>query len=459
MRVLIADDEKNIRDSLKRLLELEGIEAVAAEDGVSAKICLENNKFDLALLDLKMPGFSGQDLVEWIGREGLVVPVIIISAHGEIADAVRALKSGARDFLEKPFDSSELVAKIRRTVEEENLRNLREAARRTGPERTRLVGEHASICSLRARIFRIADTGSTVLITGESGTGKEVAAREIHDLSARAGEPFVAVNIGSVPESLMESELFGHEKGAYTSADSRRLGLFELAGSGTVFLDEIGDMPLALQVKLLRVLQERKIRRLGGIRDIPVAARILSATNRDLEKKVAAGLFREDLFYRLNVIRLVLPPLRERLSDIPLLCEVLLNKLCRRLNIPRPAVSPDAMEKLQGYSYPGNVRELENILERSVIYSRDGLIRREDIDVRPPEGAPASCRTAGPDAAALTGANPGDEAPAGGLRRIERDAVAGALRRCSGNRTRAARELGISRRTIIYKIKEYGLEA
>jgi two-component system response regulator AtoC len=450
MRILIADDEKNIRESLKRLLELEGMEAVIAEDGTAAKGHLENKKFDLALLDLKMPGLSGQELMEWIRREGLIVPVIMISAHGEIADAVRALKAGARDFLEKPFDSAELIEKIRRTVEEENLRNLREAETRTTPERTRLVGEHKTIRSIRAQIDRIADTGSTVLITGESGTGKEVVAREIHDRSSRAEEPFVAVNIGSVPESLMESELFGHEKGAFTSAGARKIGLFELAGSGTIFLDEIGDMPLALQVKLLRVVQERKIRRLGGTWDIPVNARILSATNRVLEKKVAAGAFREDLFYRLNVIRLVLPPLRERLSDIPLLSDALLDKLCRRLNIGRPAVSPGAMEKLCGYSFPGNVRELENILERSVIYSRDGLIREEDIDVRLTEANPSPGPSEPPPASEGTTVS-------GGLRRVERDTIAEALRRCGGNRTRAARELGISRRTIIYKIREYGL--
>jgi two-component system response regulator AtoC len=467
MKILVVDDEKNIRDSLKRLLELEGMKAETAENGERARELIENQRFDLALVDLRMPGISGQELVEWIRAEGFLLPVIMISAHGEIEDAVQAILAGARDFVEKPFDSRALIGKIRKIIGDTNIRNGAEAETRTQTGRIRLAGEHPSIEDLREKILRVAGTDSTVLITGESGTGKEVVAREIHDTSPRAAEPFVAVNIGAIPENLLESELFGHEKGAFTSADSRRIGLFELAGSGTLFLDEIGDMPQILQVKLLRVLQDRKIRRLGGVRDIPVNARILSATNRDLEKRVGEGFFREDLFYRLNVIRLSVPPLRDRKEDIPLLAETLLARLTGRLNAGHKKISPGALQKLSLYRFPGNVRELENILERAIIYSRDSLIREEDIEGRPlpetpppPGGMPPPETPAAADSAQNTETAPSAGVPADGsptLRGAERELIEKALKEHKGNRTRAAKALGISRRTIIYKIKEYGI--
>ncbi|MDR2588758.1 MAG: sigma-54 dependent transcriptional regulator [Spirochaetales bacterium] len=449
MKILVVDDEKNIRGSLKRLLELEGMSAETASSGEEAQGLIENQRFDLALFDLKMPGISGQELMEWLRREGFILPVIMISAHGEIKDAVTAMQSGARDFVEKPFDSALLIEKIRKIIGEAKTKNEAEAETRTHIEKPRLTGEHPAIKNVRERIRKIAPTDSTVLVTGESGTGKEVVAREIHDASPRAGEPFVAVNVGAIPENLLESELFGHEKGAFTSADARRVGLFELAGSGTLFLDEIGEMPSLLQVKLLRVLQERKIRRLGGNRDIPVNARILSATNRDLEKRVAEGLFREDLFYRLNVLRIVLPPLRERKEDIPLLAENLLVKLSSRLNCGSRKISPEALKKLMDYEFPGNVRELENILERAVIYSQGGLIRPEDIEGRPFARTPAPPREEGLPASEDGGLL---------LRDAERGLIEKALREHGGNRTHAAAALGISRRTIIYKIREYGIE-
>ncbi|MDR3200744.1 MAG: sigma-54 dependent transcriptional regulator [Spirochaetales bacterium] len=453
MKVLIVDDEKNIRDSLGRLLELEGMETGTAESGEAAREFIENQRFDLALVDLRLPGISGQQLVEWIRAEGFLLPVIMISAHGEIQDAVKAMQAGAKDFVEKPFDSGALIEKIRKIIGEANRRNLTEAEIRKQPEKLRLVGEHPEIRQLREKIRKIAATDSTVLITGESGCGKEVVAREIHETSPRSGEPFVAVNVGAIPENLLESELFGHEKGAFTSADARRVGLFELAGSGTLFLDEIGEMPQVLQVKLLRVLQDRKIRRLGGARDIPLGARILSATNRDLEARVAEGLFREDLFYRLNVIRLAIPPLRDRKEDIPLLARELLPKLCGRLNCGLQKLSPEALRKLSQYRFPGNVRELENILERAIIYSKDGLIREEDIAGRllPDAEQPAA-------GAAEKKENTPNASGAPLLRSAERDIIEKTLKETGGNRTRAAQMLGISRRTIIYKIKEYGLE-
>jgi two-component system response regulator AtoC len=446
MKILIVDDEKNIRDSLQRLLELEGMKAETAESGEAARELIEHQRFDLALVDLRLPGISGQDLVEWIRAEGFLLPVIMISAHGEIPDAVKAIQAGARDFVEKPFDSKALIGKMRKIIGETNSRNVTEAETRGQPEKPRLVGEHPLMRELREKIRKVAATDSTVLITGESGCGKEVAARGIHDTSARRSEPFVAVNVGAIPEHLLESELFGHEKGAFTSADARRVGLFELAGSGTLFLDEIGEMPQVLQVKLLRVLQDRMIRRLGGTRDIPINARILSATNRDLEARVAEGLFREDLFYRLNVIRLAIPPLRDRKEDIPLLTEHLLPRLCGRLNCGGRKISAGALRKLMEYSFPGNVRELENILERAVIYSREGLIREEDIEGGPRPESPGPVPAAEGGAGTLL------------LRSAERELIEKALEEHGGNRTRAAEALGISRRTIIYKIKEYGLE-
>ena len=448
MKILIVDDEKNIRDSLGRLLELEGMKNETAESGEKARELIGSRRFDLALVDLRLPGISGQDLVEWIRDEGFLLPVIMISAHGEIQDAVRAMQAGARDFVEKPFDSNTLIAKIRAITGEEKNRNITEAASRKLPEMPRLVGEHPLIRDLREKISRLAAGDSTILITGESGSGKEVVAREIHETSPRSGEPFVAVNVGAIPENLLESELFGHEKGAFTSADSRRVGLFELAGSGTLFLDEIGEMPPALQVKLLRVLQDRMIRRLGGARDIPVNARILSATNRDLEARVAEGLFREDLFYRINVIRLSIPALRDRKEDIPLLAESLLPRLCGRLNCGQKKISAEALRKLGSYGFPGNVRELENILERAVIYSHDSVIREEDIEGRGEQaGTPAVQQSPPPE----NGEN-------GTLRGAERELIEKALKEHEGNRTRAAKALGISRRTIIYKIKEYRME-
>jgi two-component system response regulator AtoC len=438
MRVLIVDDEPHIRSSLQKYLGLEQIESQGAESGEAAMDWLCREGFDAVILDLKLPDKSGQEVLEWIQGRGISSPVIMISAHGEIADAVASLKAGARDYLVKPFDPAELVIRLRALVENKRRENVLEAARRAeGRTGNLLLGGSPAILRMSRQIDKIAGTDVTVLITGESGTGKEVAAREIHRRGPHSGEPFAAVNIGGVHEGLMESELFGHEKGAFTGAASRKTGLVELAGRGCIFLDEIGDMPMPLQVKLLRVLQERKIRRLGGVSDIPVNARIISATNRDPEALVREGRFREDLYYRLNVFRLSLPPLRERREDIPLLAEHFLDrkgpKGTRRL-------SPGAREKLAAYSFPGNIRELENILERALIYCEDGLIREEDLDLR-----------AGP-----SGADPAASMP---LEELEKQAVIAALEKAGGNRTRAAELLGVTRKTILNKLKRFGLTA
>jgi two-component system response regulator AtoC len=447
MRVLIVDDERNIRESLKKYLGLEQIDSAAAETGESAIRSLEREAFDAVILDLKLPGMSGQDVLAWINSRGILSPVIMISAHGQIADAVAALKAGAKDYLVKPFDPAELVIKLRHLVEDKRRENSLEAEKRMAGGENILIGNTKVMRELSDQIDKIAGSDVTVLITGESGAGKEVVAREIHRRGNNGPEPFAAVNIGGIHEGLMESELFGHEKGAFTGAVSRKQGLFELAGRGTLFLDEIGEMPMALQVKLLRVLQDRKIRRLGGNDDIPVNARIISATNQKIETLVREGRFREDLYYRLNVFRLAIPPLRERAEDIPLLAAYLLKKLSFRMGRPLPALTPGAAEKLREYPFPGNVRELENVLERALIYREGGAIKAEDIELHRPgsEGTPLYAAEDSPPALPR-------------LETVEREAIRKALDRTKGNRTRAAAELGVSRKTIINKIKTYGLD-
>jgi DNA-binding NtrC family response regulator len=453
MTVLIVDDERNIRESIGRLLELEGIQSEMATNGQEGVQRLGQRAFDAAILDLRMPVMDGQQLLEWIRAEGLRMPVIMISALGDITDAVRALKAGANDYLIKPFDPTELIIKVRALVASRKQQDLLEAGARTAESGARLIGESAGARAMRLLIGKVAPGDSTVLITGESGTGKEVVAREIHACSGRSEEPFVAVNIGAIHENLMESELFGHEKGAFTGAESRTTGLFELAGSGSLFLDEIGEMPLALQVKLLRVIQERRVRRLGGTHDIPVAARILSATNRDIESLVREGRFREDLYYRLNVVRIPVSPLRERREDIPLLAGHLLEKLRTRMRRPATRLSAEALEALSSYAFPGNIRELENILERAMITAEGESIVPADLQL--PRDQPVAARHLSP-------ARRPTPAPAAGtvkpIDEVERDAIVKALERWNGNRTRAAQDLGISRRTILNKIKRLGLD-
>jgi two-component system, NtrC family, response regulator AtoC len=446
MKILVVDDEENIRESIRRLLELEGIDSTPASDGRAAAELLRSETFDAVVTDLRMPRMGGQELLEIMRDEGIRCPAIMISALGEIHDAVTALKTGAVDYLIKPFDPDELLLKIKLAVSNRKLEDKVEAGSRTSAPDIRLVGESEAAKSLRRAIEKIARADTTVLITGESGSGKEVVAREIHARSPQADEPFVAVNIGGIHENLMESELFGHEKGSFTGADARKIGLFELAGPGTLFLDEIGEMPPPLQVKLLRVLQDRKIRRLGGVRDIPVGARILSATNKDVEVMVREGRFREDLYYRLNVLRIEVPPLRDRLDDVPLLAEHILGKLKLRMKRNETRLGADAIEALSSYSYPGNVRELENILERALIYGEGDEIRASDLEL----GGSALPRPPVPEA-------PSPDALAS-LESMEREAIRRALETTKGNRSRAAEELGISRRTIQNKIKRYGLD-
>ena len=440
MKVLVCDDEENIRKLLKRLLNLEGIDADCAENGLSAQRMIASERYDAIVADLRMPGLDGLGLLRWIRAEGFRVPVMMISAHGDINDAVTALKEGADDYLVKPFDPDELLIKLKGLVKAQNLMNAAEGEKKSSG----FLGASSSVEQIRRIIERIAPSSATVLITGESGTGKEVVAREIHRLSSVKEGPFIAINIGGVPENLLESELFGYEKGAFTGALQRKTGLFELASGGTLFLDEIGDMPFSLQVKILRVLQEKKITRLGGTNPMPINARIIAATNKDLESMVREGRFREDLFYRLNVVRIHIPPLRERPADIPVLAAYIITKYSKEMGLKITGFTPEALDALRHHSFYGNVRELENIIERAMIFADSETIGINDLDLRSglqkndvPKAVPASD--------VLT------------LRDAERNAIIRALQRWEGNRTRAAEELGISRRTLISKIQEYGI--
>ena len=447
MKILIVDDETNIRDLMCRYMKGEGIDGVGAENAYSAQRILREEPFDGMLVDLKMPGMDGQQLVKWVRDEGFRMPIIMMSAHGEISDAVNALKSGVQDYIVKPFDPEEVIIKLKNLVEAQHFRTLQEMEERL-PQGRAFIGESLQIRKVKDMIGRIAQTNSSVLITGESGTGKEVVARTIHEQSPVSSGPFVAINIGGVPENLLESELFGYEKGAFTGAVGRKSGMFELANGGTLFLDEIGDMPLALQVKILRVLQERSITRLGGTEPMPINARIVCATNKDLEEMVREGKFREDLFFRLNVVRIHIPPLRERKDDIPLLAAWIIKKLNTNMGRHFSGLTPEAMEKLKNYDFYGNIRELENILERAAIFSDGDLITADNIELRGD--------VLRPKAEPVREASGYEEGMS--LKEVERQVIEKALRRWEGNRTKAANELGITRRTLITKIEEYNLD-
>ena len=447
MKILIVDDETNIRDLMCRYMKVEGIDGVGAENAFSAQRILREEPFDGMLVDLKMPGMDGQELVKRVREQGFRMPIIMMSAHGEISDAVNALKSGVQDYIVKPFDPAEVIIRLKNLVEAQHFRTLQEMEERL-PQGRAFIGESVEIRKVKDMIGRIAQTNSSVLVTGESGTGKEVVARTIHEQSPVSSGPFVAINIGGVPENLLESELFGYEKGAFTGAVGRKSGMFELANGGTLFLDEIGDMPYPLQVKILRVLQERSITRLGGTQPMPINARIVCATNKDLEEMVREGKFREDLFFRLNVVRIHIPPLRERKDDIPLLSTWIIKKLNTNMGRHFSGLTPEAMEKLKSYDFYGNIRELENILERAAIFSDGDLITAENIELRG-DVLRHDARKA-PEASLDTEGM--------SLKEVEKQAIEKALRRWEGNRTKAANELGITRRTLITKIEEYDLD-
>jgi two-component system response regulator PilR (NtrC family) len=458
-RVLICDDEPRLREMLGILLRRSGYEVASAagvREGVERIAVSE--PFDAVITDLLMPDGSGMEVLEAARRRDDHTQVIMITAHATTEQAVEAMRKGAYDYVQKPFRNDELRATLdkaleKRAIVEEN-RALREELR-SKKEDGELVGRSAPMERLRHLVERVADSPSSVLVTGESGTGKELVARALHRRSSRRDAPFVVVNCGALPEPLMESELFGYEKGAFTGASKSQEGLFRAANGGTLFLDEVGDLPLALQVKLLRVLQEKKVRPVGGARELDVDVRVVAATNVDVERAVAAGTFRQDLFYRLNVLRLQVPPLRERRDDIPVLAAHFLRK--QALLHGRPLeLRPSAQRFLLEHPFPGNVRELENLLERAATLSVTGAIETEDLLLTsdaPRASAPPSEDVAPAERTSLEGFDLDAH-----LAQIERDILFRALDEAGGVRTKAASLLGMTFRSFRYRIAKYEAE-
>ena len=448
-RILVVDDDEALRESLALLLAAEGYEAVTAHDARSALERLEE-PVDVVLCDVRMPGTDGLELLPELIRRLPGAPVLLMSAYGSGDLAVEALKRGAFDYLAKPFQPSEVLLAIKKARERERLRRANSLLRR---EVQRAVGERPIVAAsspmieLLEMLERAAEYKATVLLTGESGTGKEVLARAIHAQSGRRHMAFVAVNCGAIPEALLESELFGHARGAFTGADRARRGLFVEADGGTLFLDEIGELPPPLQVKLLRVLQEEEVRPLGESKARSIDVRVIAATSRELEREVASGRFREDLFYRLDVFRLRVPPLRERREDVPLLVDYFLATFRETLGKPVRTIADEALDRLVAYDWPGNVRELENVMERATILCDGDRITLDDL----PESLAKPRRSPPPPA------SHGDFSLRRARRRFESELITRALEATGGNRTRAARLLEISHRALLYKLKEYGL--
>jgi two-component system response regulator AtoC len=448
-RVLIVDDDESLRESLELVLAAEGFEVVTAGDGSEALGRIEASSFDVVLCDVRMPGMDGIELLPQLVRRVPGSTVIMMSAFGSDELALEAMNRGAYDYLTKPFRPAEVVLTIRKARERERLRRANQALRR---EVQRATGERPIVATSEAMIEllelmeRAAGFKSTVLLSGESGTGKEVLARAIHAQSPRRNEPFYAVNCGAIPETPLESEHFGHAKGAFTGADRARRGLVVEADGGTLFLDEIGEMPTSLQVKLLRVLQEEEVRPLGEAKARTVDVRVIAATARKLDAEVAAGRFREDLFYRLNVVPLEVPPLRERPRDVPLLADHFIAHFRATLGKPVRTISDEALERLTAYRWPGNVRELENVIERAVILAEGDSITLREL--------PQNVVVADANEAAVT-----DLSLKRARRGAEVDAIRRALRATDGNRTHAARLLQISQRALLYKLKEYSIRS
>jgi len=448
--ILIVEDEPFQREMLRDHLLREGHRVREAEDGDEALELLKGNAFDLLLLDYRMAGMNGIEVLKEARRLCPDVEAILITAYGAIETAVEAMKAGAADYLTKPIDLDELsllierIGKHRTLVRENDLLRQELGARGVSTDSIRFKSQ--KMAELVHLAGRIASSQATVLIQGETGTGKELMARLVHQLSPRANRPLVVVNCAAIPETLLESELFGHEKGAFTGAVQRRIGRFEQADGGTLFLDEIGELTLPVQVKLLRFLQEREFQRVGGERTLKADVRIISATHQDLESGVKQGLFREDLFYRIHVVTLKIPPLRERREDIPALLELFIEKYSRENQKTIEGVSREARDQLMRYDYPGNVRELENIIERAVVISQDPLISTRDLPFQ-------DC---------LGMENSGEADRSGSLQEamedLERRMIREALEQAESNQSQAARLLGLSERMLRYKLKKYGFK-
>ncbi len=449
-RVLVVDDEENIRVVLKALLRRHGYEVETASNGEEALAQVDSFGPDFVLTDVRMPKMGGLDLLSTLRAKQSDATVIVMSAYGNVEAALEAIKAGAYDYVQKPFKNEEIVLILRKAEEREALRRenraLREEIRKENKYED-LLAKSQSMQDIFRTVTKIADYKTTVLISGESGVGKELVARAIHARSLRGSKRFVAVNCGAIPETLLESELFGHKKGAFTDATADRRGLFEEADGGTLFLDEVGELPLALQVKLLRVLQDETIRRLGDARDVKVDVRIVAATHRDLGAEAKAGRFREDLYYRLNVLPIVVPPLRDRRDDIPVLMDHFVARNNARLGTRIRGVEPEARRLLMEYAWPGNVRELENSIERAMVLAESEMISAHELPERIREARdPIKMQLAS-----------GELSIKKTTRLIEEVLIRRALQKTRGNRTRAAQVLEISHRALLYKIKEFGL--
>ena len=451
--VLVVDDEPDLLELVGLTLSRMSFRTHTAPDLATARRLLKTESFDLCLTDMRLPDGDGLDLVAWIQENRPTVPVAVITAHGNVESAVRALKLGAFDFVSKPLDLG-ILRKLVGSAIKLRAAGTDSTATFRGP---RLLGRSPVMEQLRDMIARVARSQAPVHISGESGTGKELVARLIHESGARRDGPFVAVNCGAIPTELMESELFGHKRGSFTGAVADKKGLVQSAEGGTLFLDEVADLPLHMQVKLLRVVQEKTVRPVGEAREETVDVRILSATHKNLAELVARGLFREDLFYRINVIELRVPALRERSADIPEVAETVLERLARRTGAAAPRLAPDAIELLKNYVFPGNVRELENVLERALTLSTGAEITAEHIRLR------GAARPVGaePPPGGVVSTPPSIDAGAGlgsQLESIERDAIVKALEKTRYNKTAAAKLLGMSFRALRYRIKKLGIE-
>ena len=457
--ILVVDDDVLIRSNLSRLLQNEGYAVDEAEDPAKALERIQAAQYGLVLTDAVMPGGSGLDLIPAIKRLSPGTVCIVMTGYGTIDMAVQAMKAGAFDFITKPYETERVRVAIknaleyqRLTVENESLR--KEVRRQYRPDS--LVGSSPAIMEVQRLIGRVADTDSTVLILGESGTGKELVARALHYQNRTRGGPFVPVNCGAIPENLLESELFGHEKGAFTGAVATHAGRFEVAHQGTLFLDEVGELSPAMQVKLLRVLQDKSFQRVGGTKTITVDVRIIAATNRDLESVVEERRFREDLYYRLNVIPICVPPLHARLEDIPLLTQHFLDRLNQEKGAAVKGVAPEAMDKLKQYRWPGNIRELENLMERIVVLKKSGRVEVEDLPAR------VLAKIDAPDAPVVSSGEEIVFPPEGVdlskiLGEFERQLISKALDLSGGVKSRAAQLLGLNRTTLVEKMKKKGL--
>ncbi len=453
LRVLVVDDKENMLKLLARVLG-DGFEVETAPDGALALALVASRPWDVVVTDIRMPGADGFELLAAVKARAPATEVVMMTGHASVGDAVRAMKMGAFDYLEKPFDPDAALAVVTRAAEHKRAGDAARGTAAPGEEAGfhALVGRSARMREVYRLLDRAAQVDATVLLLGETGTGKELAARAVHYHSARRERRFVAVNCGALPAELVESELFGHARGAFTGAATAKPGLFEEANGGTIFLDEVGELPLAAQVKLNRVLQEREIRRVGDTTPISVDVRVIAATHRDLREEAKAGRFREDLFYRLNVLTVTLPPLRERTDDVPLLAAHFLEKHARAVRRTISAFDPEATRRLVAHAWPGNVRELENTVERAVAVAGGAVVGVEDL---PPELASAPPAPAPGALASL----PYKDAIAGARDRVTRDYLVALLREFGGNVTRAAERAGMERESLHRLLRKHGLRS